>query len=176
VRPARALPPRLHADGSARTIELANTGTAAAVFHVRPAGADPRTYTVGPGRRLTATFAGDDVEVHGPNGFYRQFLGSGPLQVSATYDERRMELTLELRNTGTSRLRLEVRDSYTGRATKLTLERHGRVTRAWSLRHAGGWYDLLLTRTDVDDFAIHYAGHLENGQDSISDPLLGSAR
>jgi phospholipase C len=176
VRPARALPYRLHADGSAQKIELANTGDAAAVFHVRPAGDDPRTYTLGPGRSVTAAFVGDDVEVHGPNGFYRQFIGSGTLQVRAGYDERQLSLTLEIRNTGPRRLRLEVKDGYTGRTTRLTLGRHERVARDWSLRHAGGWYDLLLTQADTDDVALHYAGHLENGQDSISDPTLGGLR
>jgi phospholipase C len=36
-----------------------------------------------------------------------------------------------------------------------------------------GWYDLTLTVDGDATFAYHAAGHVENGEDSISDPLMG---
>jgi phospholipase C len=173
VRPARALPYRLHAKGTSTNVQLANSGSVAAVFQVRPVGADPTTYTVGAGRSLDASLSSEDIEVHGPNGFYRQFKGSAPLQVWAAYDERRLQLSLSFRNSGPDRVRLAVEDGYTGRTTRLTLDGNDRITRDWTLRHAGGWYDLLVTLDGDDDFAAHFAGHVENGEDSISDPLMG---
>ena len=44
---------------------------------------------------------------------------------------------------------------------------------SWWLKRAGGWYDLTLTVDGDAQFAYHAAGHVENGDDSISDPLMG---
>jgi len=175
VRPARALPYQLHVDGTAAQVTMSNAGSVAAVLQARPAGGDPSTYTLGPGHSLTQSFTSEDLEVHGPNGFYRRFRGTGPLRATAEYDEQRMELTLSIRNVAGSPAHVNVTDGYTGRTTKLSVTAHGQATRSWSLRHAGGWYDLSLTLAGEDLPAIHYAGHLENGEDSISDPLIGDA-
>lgn len=43
----------------------------------------------------------------------------------------------------------------------------------WSLTNTSGWYDLAITAEGDDDFEYHLAGHVENGEDSISDPILG---
>jgi phospholipase C len=36
-----------------------------------------------------------------------------------------------------------------------------------------GWYDVLITSSDPS-FARQYAGHVETGADSISDPMIGA--
>jgi phospholipase C len=46
-------------------------------------------------------------------------------------------------------------------------------TERWSLSRTRGWYDLLITVEGDPRFEYRYAGHLENGQDSISDPAMG---
>ena len=173
VRPARALPYQLHVDGTAAQVTMSNAGSVAAVLQVRLADGDPSTYTLGPGRSLTQPFRTEDLEVHGPNGFYRRFRGTSPLRVTAEYDERRMELSLSIGNVAGSPAHVVVKDGYTGRTTKLTVSPHGRAARSWSLRHAGGWYDLSITLAGEDVPTIHYAGHVENGEDSISDPQMG---
>ena len=45
--------------------------------------------------------------------------------------------------------------------------------RTWSLDRTHGWYDLTVTARDDDGFEHRYAGHLENGRDSITDPAMG---
>jgi phospholipase C len=40
------------------------------------------------------------------------------------------------------------------------------------VHEASGWYDLAVT-VEGSDFEYRLAGHLENGEDSISDPLMG---
>jgi phospholipase C len=38
---------------------------------------------------------------------------------------------------------------------------------------SGGWYELVITVDGDSHFEYRFAGHLENGDDSISDPLMG---
>ncbi|GIJ48396.1 non-hemolytic phospholipase C [Virgisporangium aliadipatigenens] len=165
VRPARALPYTLHADG-AFTLELANSGTAAAVFHVRSAG-PPRTYTVEPGRRLRDTFDGD-LSVYGPNGFHRRFVSRATIEVRARYERR--DVVLEIRNRSGKRVEVSIVDRYTSRTTRVPLRPGGTRTERFSTARVKGWYDLTLTAADE---LFRYAGHLEDGAESISDPAMG---
>ncbi|WIM94268.1 alkaline phosphatase family protein [Actinoplanes oblitus] len=171
VRPARALPYALHADAVADTVELRNTGRATAVFQVRPAGADPLSITVGPGRHFAEKLTAGDVEVHGPNGFYRHFRrGTSAVQVRARYDEHRDTVLLEIRNAGRGRAEVTVADRYTGHAATLSLRPGTARTSQVTAARTRGWYDVTVTSGDT---VAQYAGHLENGRDSITDPLMG---
>ncbi|MDG4821383.1 phospholipase C, phosphocholine-specific [Asanoa sp. WMMD1127] len=178
VKPARALPYALDVaadrDRSALRLEFRNTGAAAAVFHTREPGstAVPRTYTVEPGKRLTDTWAADaDVSVHGPNGFFRRFAGGTGLLVTADYDERHLELELTFANNGRQGRSVTVRDGYRGRPVTLSLRPGERERKKWSLKHNHGWYDLTVS---VDEAVVQrIAGHLENGEDSFTDPAMG---
>ncbi|GAB4106539.1 phospholipase C, phosphocholine-specific [Micromonospora taraxaci] len=183
VRPARAIPYTLHADGrrdgDSLRIDFRNTGGAAAVFQVRQAGsADaPRSYTVEPGKHLTDTWtigSGYDLSVHGPNGFYRRFTGGrAHLDITPSYEERNDKVVLTLKNPGSKRVEVTVTDRYHSRPVTLSL-RPGHTERAhWQLSRTHGWYDLTVTVAGETDFAYRYAGHVENGKDSISDPSLG---
>jgi phospholipase C len=184
VRPARALPYTLHADGrlagGAFRIDLRNAGRAAAVLQVRSAGdALPRSYTVEPGRQLSDSWdlqPGYDLAVHGPNGFYRGFTAGSAatdLGIAASYDEQRNKITLTIANRGPQPAVVTVRDGYTSRRTTLSLRPGQSGTRRWTLSPARGWYDLLVTVQGDPQFRYRYAGHLENGRDSISDPAMG---
>jgi phospholipase C len=66
-----------------------------------------------------------------------------------------------------------IRDAYTPRATTLSLRPGQAGTERWSLSPTRGWYDLLVTVQGDPQFQHRYAGHLENGRDSISDPAMG---
>jgi len=187
VRPARALPYSLLADaaagakGSPVTLTLRNQGSAAAVYHVRSAGPaqGPRSYTLGPNKALTDTWdaaAGYDLEVHGPNGFFRRFAdaaaGAG-LGVLARHTDHERSIALDLANQTAVTVKVTVTDEYTGHATTLSVKARSTVTRTWSLSRTKGWYDLSLAVPGAPAFAYRYAGHLEDGHDSISDPHLG---
>jgi phospholipase C len=184
VRPARAIPYTLHADGHASaeafTIAFKSAGRAAAVFQVRSAinGQEPRNYTVEPGKQLTDAWdIGSiyDLSVYGPNGFFRSFKGGSQanLDVEAAYDERHNEIRLEVRNRNPERAEVTVRDGYTSRATTLSLNPGETGTVQWSLSGNRGWYDLAITVDADSQFEYRYAGHLEDGEDSISDPAMG---
>jgi phospholipase C len=194
IRPARALPYALHAhgaisaaDGSFR-IEFGNVGRATAVFHVR-SGSDahiPRTYTVEPGRSLSDTWnlssigvADCDLSVYGPNGFLRAFKGGvaalrkAQLDVRASYDERKNEITLIFANSGSQSVKVNVLDQYTGKRVEVRIKPKDNESKSLSLSRLYGWYDSIITVDADPGIAYHFAGHLETGKDSISDPGLG---
>jgi len=186
VRPSRALPYALHADAQAHgpsvIVSLRNVGSAAAVYHVRSVGSaqDPRTYTVGPQHTLADSWdaaTGYDLEVHGPNGFFRRFADSAAagagLGVEAHHVDHDQSLGLELTNNGAATVRVTVTDEYTGHLTTLSVKARSTVSRTWSLSRTKGWYDLSLAVVNAPGFAYRYAGHVEDGHDSISDPRLG---
>jgi phospholipase C len=194
VRPARAVPYELQATATVEladrkvAIRFASTGKAAAVFQVRSGSnaAGPWSYTVGPHDDLADTWdfgaaheTGYDLSVYGPNGFFRAFQGSladrgrANLAVQTIYEPARNTLVLEIHNAGTRVEGLHLEDAYGRERTVHSIAPGERLTRRISLERSFGWYDLTL-RVDSDPaFRRQVAGHLETGQDSMSDPLLG---
>lgn len=194
VRPARALPYTLHARGAVQPadgsfwIEMRNTGEAAAVFQVRSDNAahPPRTYTVEADKllidtwRITAIGATDyGLSVHGPNGFFRRFKGAvsgdrrANLEVHAVYDERGSAIRLDISNRGTDTVKVSVRNAYRSRMMTSLLGAGDTDSKNWSVEASGGWYDFAITVEHDPRFEYRLAGHVEDGQDSISDPLMG---
>ncbi|WP_432991435.1 phosphocholine-specific phospholipase C [Dactylosporangium sp. CA-233914] len=185
VRPARALPYALHADGrpsaGAFAVDFRNAGAATAVYQVRstdPA-IGPRTYTVEAAKQVTDVWPADkgfDLTVHGPNGFFRRFAAGARhpgVTARARYDTRRRELTLELSNRGAKRADLTIADRYSGHSSRVSLRPGETRTEDFSLSRSRGWYGLRLSLAGDSAFALEYAGHVENGEASISDPLMG---
>lgn len=108
----------------------------------------------------------------------RRFKGGagGPsagLAVRARYSRRQAEIVLELENHGSARVEVSVSNRYSPKRTTLTLVPGGAKAPRWSLERTGGWYDLVVTVRDDRQFEYRYAGHLENGEASISDPGMG---
>jgi len=194
VRPARALPYALHAHGAVQTadgsfrIDFRNRGRAAAVFQVRSGngGDGPRTYTVEPHKNLSdawnvaAIGAADyDLSVSGPNGFLRAFKGGvsghrrANLDVQAIYDEESNGIGLAISNLGPHEAKVSVFNAYTRKSIEQDLDPGESMSKGWSLKRMYGWYDLVITVEGDAGFAYHFAGHVETGEDSISDPAMG---
>jgi phospholipase C len=186
VRRARAIPYTLHADGHATHrgfhVDLRNAGDVAAVFQLRSAqeSRPPRTYTVGAHDELSdvvaLTAAEYDIAVHGPNGFFRSFRGTPDsggvaVRVTTTYRHHRIQLVLE--NATDRRVEVLISDRYRGDNKSVSLRAGAARSRTWSLDDTHGWYDLTLTAEQDPTFRVQYAGHVENGRPSISDPLMG---
>jgi phospholipase C len=180
LRPARALPYDLAADGELRDgrlrIAFANNGTAGATFYVTSATHldGPWTYTVGARRHLSADWAvGGDYEftVHGPNGFLREFKGNAPVaEVGTRHDGDDEEIRLVLTNSGGATVRLTVTDAYGSRPATYHLRPGGRATHVAELRRSNGWYDLSVVSDRDPAFLRRLAGHVETGRPSTSDP------
>jgi phospholipase C len=195
VRRARALPyaPDLQGrfeptDGSFR-IDFGNLGRATLVYQVRSAaGAHaPRCYTVEPQRLLGGSWplaslglASYALDVHGPNGFLRAFKGEvgrgARLLVRDSADPGRRSLLLALTNAGAAPVTVQVHDAYGGRRERLRLGVGESVARSWSAAPQRGWYELVVTVDGDPAFEVRLAGHLENGEPSITDPLMGRVR
>jgi phospholipase C len=191
VRPARAIPYTLHAHGrvlnGAFRTDFRNDGAAGAVIQVRSAGSTepPRSYTVEAGSALFDSWNGApgtgdyDLSVHGPNGFFRNFRGtlagadSRVVDTRAAYDTRPLGLVLELSNPTGEELIVSVLDHYKSKTTTLFIDPGESESKRWPLERTAGWYDLTVTVNGNGRFATQLAGHVENGEDSVSDPLMG---
>jgi phospholipase C len=199
-RLARALPYRLQADASvnlaAQTVSIAfeNTGTVGAFFHVRSAqgaensgkGTGPWGYTVDAAKRVLSDqwspTAGTvyDLSVYGPNGFFRRMAGgltptSANLQVQAFTELAGGAIVLIIENLAAWPTTVSVANQYSNRMEHFPLAPRGRVSVPVLIETSFRWYDLLITDGSDASFVRHYAGHVENGFDSVSDPHIGKS-
>jgi phospholipase C len=188
VRRSRALPYALEvlADAAADRIGLTfeNKGQSAAVLHVYDRlhlDRAPRRFTVGPAGRLSDSWAGGryDLWVLGPNGFHRHFMGAAGaagLIVTARSDADRGAIELSLRNPGSASREVDIRPmAYEAKlpARKITLAAGQSTSVRWPLSGTSGWYDLSVGVTGESDYLRRFAGRVERGRDSISDPAMG---
>jgi phospholipase C len=174
VRPARPLPYDLSADGvtsgGTLTITFASRGPVGAVFHATSA-SGPRSYTAGPGATITGSWevaAAQDIRVHGPNGFFRQFTGKGP-DITAVAAGESLRLTVTNHSPGA--VAVTVADAYAGRPSARKVP--GAESLAVRVAQSGGWYDISVTSDADPGYLRRLAGHLETGHPSVSDPALG---
>ena len=182
VRPARPLPYDLRADavfaGDTASVTFASRGPAGAVFHVTSSGA-PRDYTVGAGESITGSWSlpaatsGQDIRVHGPNGFYREFAGQGP---DITAEPAGENLRLAISNSSRSAVRLTLTSAYDGKHSEVTVPPRSTVPVIVPTVFGSGWYDVSVTADSggaASGYLRRLAGHIETGRPSISDPALG---
>jgi phospholipase C len=169
-RPARPLPYDFDVtiapavDG--RVLTLQNRGVAGAGFIVYSAraGEGPWFYTVGSGKTLSQVLpAGAELSVHGSNGFYRRF-GTGLLAAALRYDVAAQALVLTLH----AGVAVAVRDVYSGAAHSYAA--NAPVEHHQPIGPSDHWYDLTVSGTGV---RYQFAGHIETGRPSRSDPLIG---
>jgi phospholipase C len=195
LRRARAIPYELIASGSTNTaanafrIEFENSGEVGACFQVRSANSSdgPWTFTVEAGKSLrnswslAQTRGKYDLSVFGANGFLRAFRGNLAListidlDVDVRYDVDDYAIVLRITNQARTSVRLFIESAYdyNDRAAEV-LQRGKALEKRYSLKRSFGWYDLAVRTDDNAGFLRRFAGHLENGHDSASDPALGS--
>ncbi|GLQ48484.1 phospholipase C [Dyella lipolytica] len=191
LRLARAVPYELRATGRAAQdgnfwIDFENAGRAGACFHVRSANASsgPWYYTVEAGKSLSAAWptpAAYDLYVHGPNGFFRHFKGDlasrkTTLKIATRYHRDEGHLALLLANEGNAYCNVSIENAYNGESIAYLLAPGERAEKKWHLGDSYGWYD-LMARSDAESGFVHrFAGHVETGAPSVSDPAMAQAR
>lgn len=196
IRPARPLPYDLKAtatvSGKGVTLRFENQGQAGAVFHVynRKALAEvPRRYTVGAGDTLDALWAMSagtayDLWVLGPNGWHRHVTGTTPAAgstapqpaVEVSGDPVLRELVVTLRNDGQTAATFTLRTLRyeDGAVQEVVVPARSQHTLRRPLpEHC--WYDLSVRVSQLAGWSRRFAGHLETGEPSISDPAMGGA-
>ncbi|MCE7068557.1 phosphocholine-specific phospholipase C [Dyadobacter sp. CY326] len=152
-------------------------------------------YAVKAGHALTAAWKPEDFEggkyhlrLYGPNGFFREFQGnkaSGNLKVGFDY-----ELNKSRKPTGNVMLRFDADNALAdstisiidnayhanNQSVKLQTEPGSDLLKAditLNLESSFNWYDFSIVINTQPDFLIRYAGHVETGQLSTSDPVMG---
>jgi phospholipase C len=181
-RPSRALPYELHVHerivGGVIELRFANTGKAAAVFHVYDKNhleKLPRRFTVEAGKELSGTWtSGDsyDLWVLGPNGFHRHVCGRyGSVNkpaVQLDYGVAEGSIIATLGNHGSTELTLTI-------SADIFVIAPGAVLKhSWPIAVAGNWYDIIVRLQGDPGYLRRFAGRMETGKDSISDPMMGT--
>ncbi|HEX9512052.1 MAG TPA: phospholipase C, phosphocholine-specific [Puia sp.] len=157
-----------------------------------------RNYALVAGDQLTDHFPLEDfadgkydLRVYGPNGFFRAFTGNRndpAVTVSVGYEQSisadssaatlarpqklsgRIELYITNRDNTPSSIAVEVRDNYSKAAGGKTL-RPG-VILLDPASHFG-WYDFTIVYGGHEPVEKRYAGRVETGKESFSDPAMG---
>jgi phospholipase C len=140
-----------------------------------------RNYAVAPGDRLEdswplADFVGNDyhLEVFGPNGFYREFQG-GKEQLDVRIDTPQTgDVLVRVSNRSDRPQTVELRDlAYHNASQQLQIAPGSTASLRIETNASFGWYDFAIRIDGRKDFARRYAGRVETGQWSQSDPAMG---
>ena len=193
VRPSCALPYALEAtarvDAAALTLKFANRGRAGAVFHVydrQALAALPRRYTVEAGKQLEGQWSidpsvGYDLWVLGPNGLHRHVSGGAASSASQAVPEIELgadaaagQLSLKLLNRGARAcvftLRANAYDRRPPAAYPVAARSETVIT--LPLRETQYWYDYSVLVAGQQTFLRRFAGRLETGAPSVTDPVM----
>jgi phospholipase C len=121
--------------------------------------------------------------VDGPNGFFRSFNGSKSdfeVNISCVYEQsgvlKRLtgNLQLIMENHENSALEVLIKeDPYQANNKVIKVPAKSRKIVTLNLQKSRGWYDFKVAIRGLKDFERQYAGHVETGEDSISDPFMG---
>ncbi len=192
TRPSRALPYELHVDMQANseqvTLTFHNKGQQGAVFHVYDKlhlERIPRRYTVEAGKSLSDSWAASDddryeLEVFAPNGFFRCFTGAlgddAEPRISLHYDVENAGVRLKLSNASSHNQRVSIRENaYLNDSQRTMLLAPGQTfEQTWPLEANGHWYDFSVHCEDMPAYLRRFAGRMETGKHSISDPAMAT--
>ncbi|MDB5211457.1 MAG: phospholipase phosphocholine-specific, partial [Sediminibacterium sp.] len=152
-------------------------------------------YAVVPGDTLQDNWEINDFEngqyhlrVYGPNGFSRAFMGNQQdpeLAIACSYEHRSAgaktlsgNIAIQLTNNGSEVLTIEIADNAyaTGKRT-IVLSPSGtakaKQTAIVNLQKSFGWYDLSVSVKGNEIYQQVFAGRVETGRPSKTDPLMG---
>ncbi|SOZ39898.1 phosphocholine-specific phospholipase C [Cupriavidus neocaledonicus] len=199
ARPSRKLPYELHTsarvDAAARSVRLlfanGSAHQAGAVFHVYDKlhlDRIPRRYVVEAGKALddawdvNADGGKYDLWVLGPNGYHRAFTGdvteaaTTSAEIQVCYNPcRKPTIQVKLHNDGDADVTFTVKAlAYRDDGPWTQRVRRGKVeTLEWPVAESGNWYDFVVTCEASPAFARRFAGRMETGADTVSDPAMG---
>ncbi|MCX2481114.1 phospholipase C, phosphocholine-specific [Pedobacter sp. MC2016-15] len=124
------------------------------------------------------------LRVYGPNGFYREFTGDKndpAVQVSVVYQQEQGNkggltgnLELKINNTASEAQTVEITDhSYKINNHHKIAKASQVTTQVLNLSGSHGWYDFSVRINGNPNFTKRYAGRVETGKSSFSDPFMG---
>jgi len=137
--------------------------TLTAPRHFDVLGSEDVTVPLGPG--------GYGLTLIGPNGFRREFSGgiADVAGLTTTIDPGQRTLALKLTNGGLTDLTYAiVANAYGAGERRISVPAGGTRTTTWDTTTVNGWYDVTVTVPGMAKFSRRLAGHIENGEESIS--------
>ncbi len=202
TRPSRALPYELATTCEVRpgaaslaatvvALTFSNTGRQAAVFHVydrNSLAALPRRYVVEAGKSLadiwTPALGGAyDLWVLGPNGYHRHFTGSALRAAAAGQPRPEVqvachaetgELVLRFINAGSAPCSFTLSaNAYTSQSSSHTLAARSETSLRLPVAATDYWYDFSVKVSGHPEYQRRFAGRVETGRHTVSDPALG---
>ncbi|QQU04594.1 phosphocholine-specific phospholipase C [Myroides odoratus] len=118
-----------------------------------------------------------NFSVHSFNGFYRNFKGKvqDPSVVVDFIVHVDQTVTISLKNKSNETLAFYVQDVvYSKENQKISVKPNEEHTLKLDYTKYKGWYDVVITLVNYANFVYQYAGHIENGASSITDPYMAS--
>lgn len=122
------------------------------------------------------------LRVHGPNGYYREFKGSknnSPLTITCEYEKSSgNKLTgnvlVNIINNDSMAHEVMISDnSYKTGATTKQIAANGKASVVLNLSKSHNWYDFSIQLKDNKTFEERFAGRVETGLATKTDPLMG---
>ncbi|WGL60482.1 phospholipase C, phosphocholine-specific [Pigmentibacter sp. JX0631] len=195
VRPARALPYNLlvntKIDFKKKNVNIifSNIGKNTAGFFVYNMlkKSSPKNYTLGAANTIIDSWNENDcsngiydLNIHGPNGFFRKFKGSLNLQNDKEFpipevylNYMNNELFFIFKNLGNKTCTFYITDnSYGNKGITIKVPPKSSIKKNIDLTLSYNWYDITITINHENYFYRQFAGHLEDGLPSISDPAI----
>jgi phospholipase C len=122
------------------------------------------------------------LQVYGPNGFFREFSGDSNdpgIDITCAYERSKLNtnkltgnIIIQLKNNTGQPQTVIIRDnSY--KNPMITKPVTGTSTVVLKLEKSFNWYDLTVSVKGYKSFQKRYAGHVENGAGSKTDPAMG---
>lgn len=148
-------------------------------------------YTVLPGSPVTESLplaAFREQQYHllilGPNGFFRAFKGNADdpgVRIAFGYVSKGWltkkfvpQIKIQVENTSSQAHEMLLKDNAYHREDQVFEIGQGKSESITiDLASSSGWYDFTLTVKGNDFFEQHFAGHVETGEPSVTDPLMG---
>ena len=145
-------------------------------------------YTVAAGDALKDQWALNDfandnyhLKVYGPNGFYREFTGNSKdpaIEVNCDYERKKDakgltgNVLLKFKNNTGKPVAIEIIDNVY-KSPKQTKSIAGSSNVVLNLQKSYGWYDFTVKIKGNSSLQKRFAGHVETGKESKSDPGMG---
>ncbi len=124
------------------------------------------------------------LRVNAPNGFYREFKGDKKdplLSIEINYEKNRLtgkptgNIALKLVNNDASQLyRISLKDNGYRKDAVTKQIAQGEQIITIDLKKSFGWYDFSLAVEGFNAFSHRFAGRVETGNESFTDPVMGA--
>ncbi len=170
-----------HAEGDKFHLQFTNGGSVGAAFSVhdgvQPESA-PRRYAISAREQLSDAWQIEgharefDLIVHGPHGYLRHFRGdlaNSVVEAKVGYISGQEAALLSLINAGTQPVTITVAERYAGTRQEIAVPPGETQQHEYPLERSFGWYDLSV-RSVQERYLRRFAGHVETGRPSTSDP------